>query len=122
MTYDEFLERVEERTGIRERAQAERTAVTVLQALCDRLTGEEAHDLLSELPAALKKAVVVSPSAIPLTRDEFLERIARELEVSPEDARNRVRGVFGTIREAVTLGESRDVLEQLDPEYADLLA
>lgn len=45
-----------------------------------------------------------------------------ELDVTPEQARDRVRAVFATIREAVTLGEFREVLEQLDPEYADLLA
>jgi uncharacterized protein (DUF2267 family) len=39
-----------------------------------------------------------------------------------EDARDRVRAVFGAIREAITIGEFRDVLEQLDPGYADLLA
>jgi hypothetical protein len=30
--------------------------------------------------------------------------------------------VFATLRAAVTRGEFEDVLEQLDPEYADLLA
>jgi len=57
-----------------------------------------------------------------MTSKEFVDRIARELRVPPEEARDRVRAVFGTIREAITLGEFRDILEQLDPEYADLLA
>jgi hypothetical protein len=30
--------------------------------------------------------------------------------------------VFGTLREAVSWGELEDVVLQLDPEYADLLA
>jgi uncharacterized protein (DUF2267 family) len=119
--YEEFVEKVAERAGI-ERAEAERTSVAVLQALCDRLSGDEAHDLLSELPARLKTAVVVSPSALPLSVEDFLDVVADDLEIPAEEARQRVRAVFATLREAITLGEFRDVLEQLDPEYADLLA
>jgi uncharacterized protein (DUF2267 family) len=53
--------------------------------------------------------------------DDFVQRVAEELEISPDAARLRVRAVFSTLREAVTWGELQDVLEQLDPEYADLL-
>jgi uncharacterized protein (DUF2267 family) len=122
MKYEEFLEAVEERTGVVERGESERTAVTVLEALCDRLTGDEARDLLAQLPARLKMAVTVTRAVMPMTRDEFVERIATELQVTKEEALDRIRGVFGTLREAVTRGEFEDVLSQLDPEYADLLA
>jgi uncharacterized protein (DUF2267 family) len=50
-----------------------------------------------------------------------VERVARELEVSPEEAHRRVRGVFAVLREAVTPGEFEDVLSQLDREYAELI-
>jgi uncharacterized protein (DUF2267 family) len=120
--YGDFVDRVAERAGLSDRAEAERTVVAVLQELCDRITGDEAWDLLAQLPAQLKEAVIISPAAVPLTADEFVERVARELELSPEEAPNRVRAVFGTLREAVSWGELEDVLAQLDPEYADLLA
>jgi uncharacterized protein (DUF2267 family) len=42
--------------------------------------------------------------------------------VENQEAKQRTQAVFATLREAITLGEFRDVLEQLDPEYADLLA
>jgi uncharacterized protein (DUF2267 family) len=122
MKYDDFLKAVEERTGIVERGEAERTAVTVLEALCDRLTGEEAYDLLAQLPAQLKKSVTITRAAMSMTRDEFVDRIASELQVPREEALDRIRGVFGTLREAVTRGEFEHVLSQLDPEYADLLS
>jgi uncharacterized protein (DUF2267 family) len=120
--YDDFLDRVGERAGLSDRGEVERTAVAVLQELCDRITGDEAWDLLTQLPAELKMAMIVSPSAVPLTAEEFVERTARALALSPEEARERVRAVFGTLREAVIWGELEDVLAQLDPEYADLLA
>ncbi len=122
MKHDEFVDRVAGRAGISDPAEAERAAVAVLQELCDRITGDEAWDLLAQLPAQLKTAVIVSPSALPLGADEFVDRVARELDVSPEEARAHVRAVFGTLRETVTRGELEDVLAQLDPEYADLLA
>jgi uncharacterized protein (DUF2267 family) len=66
--------------------------------------------------------VIVSPAALPISADEFVARVARELGIPPAEARERIRAVFGTLRKAVSLGEFRDVLEELDPEYADLLA
>jgi uncharacterized protein (DUF2267 family) len=122
MEYDDFLKAVEQRTGIVDREEAERTAVTVLQALSDRLAGGEAKDLLSQLPAELKQRVTPVEESTPMTLDEFVDRIAHELEIPPDEARDRVSGVFGVLREAVTPGELDDVLSQLDREYAEVLA
>jgi uncharacterized protein (DUF2267 family) len=121
MRYEAFIETIEQRSGL-PREEAERTAVTVLQALCDRLTGDEAFDLLAQLPARLMKRVTITRAPLPLTRDELVAWVADELGVEPGEARDRVRAVFSTIREAISLGEFRDILEQLDPDYADLLA
>jgi uncharacterized protein (DUF2267 family) len=66
--------------------------------------------------------VIVSPSAQPISAAEFVERLATKLEIPPAEARERIRAVFHTIREAISLGEFRDILMELDPEYADLLA
>ncbi|MGZ4302663.1 MAG: DUF2267 domain-containing protein [Gaiellaceae bacterium] len=118
----EFIERVAERARIADRFEAEKTAVVVLQALSDRLTGKEARDLLAQLPAMFKELVIISPSAQPLSADEFVGRVSDDLDVPEDEARARIRAVFATLREAVTRGQFEDVLAQLDPEYADLLA
>jgi uncharacterized protein (DUF2267 family) len=120
--FTDFIRRVGERAGIADRFEAEKTSAVVLQALCDRLSGKEANDLLAQLPAMFKELVVVSPSAQPIPVDEFVRRVADDLEVDRDEARKRIRAVFATLREAVTRGELRDVFEELDPEYADLLA
>jgi uncharacterized protein (DUF2267 family) len=122
MTYVEFIRSVLEASGIETRDDAERTTIEVLQELIDRLTDDEAHDLLSQLPGELQRAVIVSSAPIPMTYEEFVDRVAQELEISPEEARKGIRAVLGTLRKAVSWGEFQDVLEQLDPEYADLLA
>jgi uncharacterized protein (DUF2267 family) len=121
MTYDMFLATIEDRAGMVDREEAERTAVAVLQALADRLTGGEADDLLAQLPEPLKSTIRVTGKAVPMDPGEFVDRIASELQLPQEEARDRVRAVFGALREAVTPGEFDDVLSQLDREYADLL-
>jgi uncharacterized protein (DUF2267 family) len=122
MKYDQVVELVQERAGISDRPEAEGTVIEVLQELCDRLSGKEARDLLSQLPGELQRAVIVSPSPIPIDHDMFVENIARELGVSRDEARTRIRAVVSTLREAVSWGEFQDVLEELDPEYADFVA
>jgi uncharacterized protein (DUF2267 family) len=122
MSYDEIIERVQERAGIEDRSAAEETTIAVLQELCDRLDGKEANDLLAQLPRKLQLAVVVSPSPLPISGGEFVANVARELEIPEDEARRRIRAVFSTLREAVSRGEFQDVLEELDPEYADFLA
>ena len=122
MSEDEFLDALEQRLDTGDRADAERTAVAVLQALCDRLTGDEAWDLLAQLPARFKKAVTLTQAPMQMSADEFVQRIGRELGLPHDDARDRVRAVFAVLREAVSWGELEDVIVQLDPEYADLLA
>lgn len=121
MKFAEFMGKVGERAGISDRFEAERTAAVVLQALCDRLSGKEANDLLAQLPSLFRDLVVVSPSPLPISVDEFVARVADELDVEPDEARRRIRATFATLREAVTVGELQDVFEELDPEYADLL-
>jgi uncharacterized protein (DUF2267 family) len=74
--YDEFLRSLEERAGISDRTEAERTAVAVLEVLADRLTGDEAHDLISQLPYQLKKRVRPTLAAMRMTPEEFVERVA----------------------------------------------
>jgi uncharacterized protein (DUF2267 family) len=122
MKYDDFLDRVEQRAEIADGSEAERTVVVVLQELLDRISAKEGHDLLAQLPYQLKTSVAVTIAQVPLSRDEFVARVGTELQVSEDEARKRIRAVFGTLREAVSWGELEDVLLELDPDYADLLA
>ena len=122
VSFDEFVGEVGRRAGI-SREEAERTSIAVLQELCDRLTGDEAHDLLAQLPYGLEDRRRRPPlRRFRSRRTSSSERSQRSLQIPPEVARERIRAVFATLRQAVSWGESEDVLEQLDPDYADLLA
>ena len=122
MKYDQMVKAVDERAGITDRAEAERTLRVVVQALSDRLIGGEADDLLAQLPEPLKSEIIVTPEADPMNPQEFVERVARDLGVAEDEARDRVRAVFGTLHEAVTEGEWDEVVGQLDKTYAPLIS
>jgi uncharacterized protein (DUF2267 family) len=89
--------------------------------LADRLTGDEAKDLLSQLPEPLKESITVTEPATRLTANEFVEIVANGLEISPEEARRRIHAVFTTLRDAITPGELHDVLVQLPSGYIEFL-
>lgn len=122
MRYQEFIENVRERADLPDPCEADRTSMAVLQALCDRVGAEEATDLLAQLPALFRVSVCVIHSAQPLSVDELVERVAQDLAVSPGEARSRICAVVRTMGEAGTHTELDDVLAELDPDYADLVA
>jgi uncharacterized protein (DUF2267 family) len=120
--YDQMVKTVEERAGLGDWAEAERTLRVVVQALSDRLLGGEADDLLAQLPEPLKSEITVIPPADPMNPQEFLARVGRDLGLPEEEARGRVRAVFSTLHDAVTEGEWEEVVGQLDRKYAELIA
>jgi uncharacterized protein (DUF2267 family) len=120
--YDQMVKAVNERAGLGDRAEAERTLRVVVQTLSDRLLGGEADDLLAQLPEPLKSEITVTPAADPMNPQEFIERVGRDLGLPEEEARDRVRAVFATLHDAVTEGEWEEVVGQLDRKYAELIA
>jgi uncharacterized protein (DUF2267 family) len=121
MKYDQMVKEVKDRTEIDDRAEAERTLLVVLQALADRLIGTEAEQLLAQLPEPLKSEVIVDEQPVPMTARDFVEWVASELDITPEEAEQRVRAVFDVLQEAVTPGEFHDVLVQLPSGFAELV-
>ena len=122
MHYDDIVDRAQERTELDSRVEAERTFVVVLQLLCDRLSGDASWDLLAQLPAKAKKSILITTAPVRMTREELVAKAAQQLAVPVEEARERVRAVFATLREAVAWGELEDVVRELGPDWADLLA
>jgi uncharacterized protein (DUF2267 family) len=119
MKYDEMIGRLRKEAGL-EREEAERTLLFVLQSLVDRITGEEADDLVSQLPQELKMAITITPDAEPMASTEFVTLVAGELGVDEEEARRRINAVFHVLKDAVTPGEYHDVLVQLPSGIAEL--
>ena len=121
MDYAKFLKEVKVRAGVEDPAEAERTALVILQTLVDRLTPTEADDLVAQLPEPLKSSITLNDAVARLDPDEFVERVARELEITPDEAHARIHAVFSVLRDAVTPGELHDVLVQLPSGYFEML-
>lgn len=122
MKYDRMVKGVDERAGLGDWAEAERTLRVVIQALADRLLGDEADDMLAQLPEPLKSEITVTPQADPMNPQEFVRRVAGDLGLQEDEARDRVRAVFATLHDAVTEGEWEEVVGQLDRKYSELIA
>jgi len=114
-----MISRLRQEAGL-ERDDAEATLLFVLQSLVDRLTGTEADDLVSQLPAQLKELLTITPEPEPMSSTEFVSIVAGELGVDEDEARRRINAVFHVLKEAVTPGEYHDVLVQLPSGIAEL--
>jgi uncharacterized protein (DUF2267 family) len=126
MPVEELLERVARHAGV-DRARARRVAEAVLETLAERISGGEVEDLAAQLPAELRPALergnaLSHGAARRMSLDEFVTRVAEREGVTPDEARDHVRAVFLTLREAVSSKEIADLEAQLPKEYAAVLA
>ncbi|MEU1606600.1 DUF2267 domain-containing protein [Micromonospora matsumotoense] len=123
MNYDTFVDQVARRV----RTDPERAVVLVhatLATLAERLTGGEVLDLATQLPAPLRLALRPSPSTEAADRfgaAEFVARVAQRADLDEPAARDVVRAVFVTVREAVSGGEFDDLVTRFPRDYRDLV-
>jgi pyruvate dehydrogenase (quinone) len=96
---------------------------SVLATLAERLGGGEVDDLAAQLSDELRQALerAKTRKAERMSLDDFVHRVAEREGVSPEQAREHVRAVFQTLREAVTGDEWADMTADLPDEYRPLL-
>lgn len=121
MQYEEFIEKVRDRTQSTPATAAIATAST-LTTLGERVSGGETEDLASQLPKELKGQLSGQPqeNAGSFSIDEFFQRVARREGVSNQQAQEHAKAVIRVISEAVTGGELKDVQSQLPVEFAPL--
>ena len=123
MNYDTFIDQVSQRT----RAPSERAVEltrAVLETFAERLTGGEVLDLAVQLPRPLQLVLKPHPGMEQADRfgaAEFVARVAGRAGVAEPVARDAVRAVFTTLREAISGGEFDDVATQLPRDYRGLV-
>ncbi|MBO4208567.1 DUF2267 domain-containing protein [Micromonospora echinofusca] len=123
MNYDTFIDQVARRAHVAS-AQAVDLTRGALATLAERLTGGEALDLAAQLPQPLQSVVRPLPAAEAADRfdaAEFVRRVAARAGVDDQQARDGVRAVFTTVREAVTGGEFDDLMAQLPRDYREMV-
>jgi uncharacterized protein (DUF2267 family) len=127
MPADRFLELVAERAGL-DRDGAWRVTAAVLETLAERIAGGEVEDLVNRLDvqmhAPLRRGDArTRGQATRMSLDEFAERVAERTGTDPlVEARDHIRAVLATLREAVGDEEFVDVTVQLPHEFDAVLA
>ena len=122
MDAGEFRASVRELGGPEEAEQLTQTINTVLENLGKRLQGGEPHNLAAQLPQEFQSAATVQADAQPINDDvdDFIRRVANQLDTTPEQARPQVAAVLGTISRAIAPGEVEDLRSQLPAGYGPL--
>lgn len=105
--------------------EAERTTLSVICTLEQRITANEARDLEAQLPLRLRELLQRCPahaSAKPerFSLDEFIARVADDLDCTEDEAESRIEAVFAALRDQISEGEFEDVGSQLPSDIADL--
>jgi uncharacterized protein (DUF2267 family) len=121
--YDEFIDRVAERTGV-SREHAATLTPAVLQVLADRISGGQDADLATQLPEELARPLRKAPQKLPEKYGfaEFVERVRERAASVPREAvLPGIRAVMLTLGDAVGDKEFRDTLDQLPHQFRELL-
>lgn len=127
MTTQRFYRNVMETLGDRDREAVKRATAAVFHSLRDRLTVEEADQVVAQLPAELKNVwhQGEAPGRRPLKlgREEFYERVRRDSgAASRQEARRMTVAVFAGLKEQLSPGEADDVFAQLPRDLKDVWA
>ncbi|MET7752928.1 DUF2267 domain-containing protein [Micromonospora sp. NPDC005367] len=123
MNHDTFIDQVAHRTKVSSERAVALTSAT-LETLAERLTGGEVLDLAAQLPKPLQVVLKPSPRIEAADRfgaGEFIARVAFRADVDEAAARDAVRAVLTTLREAITAGEFDDVMTQLPRDYREMV-
>lgn len=124
MKYEQFLKQVQTVAQLTDRAEAERATQATLEVLKQRVVGDEAKDLASQLPKELQEYLRGREGlqGETFSLQEFYQRIADHADLSPETVPIQARAVITVIQAAVTPGEFRDLKANFSEDYADLFA
>lgn len=122
MNRTEFLRRVQDKLALADLTEAETATRSVLAAITDRISNEEAKDLASQLPQEFKDFMRRRAGPVQkMDAETFVSRIQSDLDIdTPEHAANVTSGVFSVVKEAVSAGEWEDVASQLPKELEQM--
>lgn len=124
MQYDEFVEQVQDRSGIDAREQAERAIRATLETLAARITGGEANELADTLPSEIGVYLRSweHEEAQDFDLEEFFARVSRLEEVDRSAAERHSRAVMQIVQKAAGADEAHDLSAQLPAEYRTLFS
>ncbi|BAY47443.1 hypothetical protein SAMD00079811_50610 [Scytonema sp. HK-05] len=122
MKYGEFIKHVESVGQLNSREEAERATRATLEVIRERIVGDEAKDLASQLPKELGEYLRgrEGQNGQHFDMQEFISRVAEKEGIEPTNAVIHIRSVFAVLRNAVTPGEFEDFQANFTNDYAEL--
>lgn len=122
MKYEQFIKQVQSVAQLSHRQEAERATRATLETLKERIVGDEAKDLASQLPAELHECLHgrEGENGQFFSLQEFYQRVSEKEGIDPSDAATHVQAVFAVLQKAVTPGEFADVRANFSDDYAEL--
>jgi uncharacterized protein (DUF2267 family) len=122
MQFDEFIDRVQERTGLSSREEVETIIQAVLETLGERLDRKVRNGVEAQLPNELKEFLLTrAQNTDQYNVEEFFNRVGARADLTYQDATERTRQVLSVLRESIADGEIQDIRESLPGEYDTLL-
>jgi uncharacterized protein (DUF2267 family) len=111
MKHDEFIGQVQHRARLSSRGDAQMTTRATLETLAERLAGDEADDLASQLPRGIAEYLRtgLAGEGERFSVEEFFQRVSRREGVDLPKAIYHARAVIAVLYEAVSQGEMADV-------------
>ncbi len=118
MKTETFYRRVMLETGRADLASARQATAAVFHALRDRLTIDEAVQVVAQLPGELKTlwkdGEIPGRRPVKMDREAFYDRVRTEAGLaSVKEARSITGAVFAALQDQLSPGETDDVLAQL---------
>lgn len=122
-TMRRFGKQLAERLGLSSTVDAVTAFEVVVGQLAQRLSPEEAKDLLAQLPMRVREHLADLPRGPDsrITRERIEEQVAAHLGLDAKRASTLTRRVGQTLGDFVSPGELADVVSQLPPELKPLL-
>ena len=120
MNVDQFLAEVKNLADLGNDEEAEKATRATLEALRERLAGNEPSNLAAQLPPEIASYVEGSGGQDSFDLAEFYSRLAQKEGVGQDEAAKHVRAVATVLQTAVTGGELDHVRSQLGNEYKEL--
>ncbi|KAB8315144.1 DUF2267 domain-containing protein [Tolypothrix campylonemoides VB511288] len=122
MKYGEFIKHVQNVGQLNSREEAEHATRATLEVIRERIVGDEAKDLASQLPQELGEYLRgrEGENGQHFELQEFIKRVSEKEGVEPTAAIAYIRSVFAVLRNAVTPGEFEDFQANFTKDYAEL--
>jgi uncharacterized protein (DUF2267 family) len=125
MQENEFLNAVQQRTGLESRDQAYTITSAVLGVFGQRITQGEAENIASQLPTQMDNVLISeTPEAEEFSADEFIsrvdDRVATLSDATASNTEHYIRGVMTVLGDAVSGSELEDARNQLPSEFDSL--